>query len=65
MEDIEEESPKRKESIPENRIIDVNITFSGIYNTPPIAADIFKNSSLQQKYRGFEINQQIVYTMHY
>ena len=26
-------------------------------------ADIFKNSSLQQKYRGFEINQQIVYTM--
>ena len=28
-----------------------------------MAADIFKNSSLQQKYRGFEINQQIVYTM--
>ena len=26
-------------------------------------ADIFKNYSLQQKYRGFEINQQIVYTM--
>ena len=26
-------------------------------------ADIFKNSSLQQKYRRFEINQQIVYTM--
>ena len=25
VEDIEEESPKRKESIPENRIIDVNI----------------------------------------
>ena len=24
---------------------------------------MFKNSSLQQKYRGFEINQQIVYTM--
>ena len=30
---------------------------------PPVAADIFKNSSLQQKYRGFEINQQIVYTI--
>ena len=30
MEDIEEESTKRKESISENRIIDVNI-FSGIF----------------------------------
>ena len=30
MEDIEEESIKRKESISENRIIDVNI-FSGIF----------------------------------
>ena len=34
-----------------------------IWNVPPAAADILKNSSLQQKYRGFEINQQIVYTM--
>ena len=31
--------------------------------TPPAAADIFKNSSLQQKYLGFEINQPILYTM--
>ena len=28
-----------------------------------MAADIFKSSSLQQKYSGFEINQQIVYNM--
>ena len=32
-------------------------------NAPPVAADIFKNYSLQQKYRGCEIIQQIVYTM--
>ena len=29
-------------------------------NAPTVAVDIFKNSSLQQEYRGFEINQQIV-----
>ena len=28
-----------------------------------MAADIFKSSSLQQKYSGFEINQQIIYNM--
>ena len=31
-----------------------------IKNAPPVVADIFKNSLLQQEYRGFEINQQIV-----
>ena len=34
-----------------------------IWNAPPVDADIFNNFPLQQKYRGFEINQQIVYTM--
>ena len=28
-----------------------------------MAANIFKSSSLQQKYSGFEINQQIIYNM--
>ena len=32
-------------------------------NAPPVAADIFKKSSPQQKFRGFEIDQQVVYTM--
>ena len=34
-----------------------------IWNAQPVAADILKSFSLQQRYRGFEINQQIVYTM--
>ena len=96
VEDIEEESPNRKESISGNRIIDVNILLvvflmrymfcpkclsavhqlfmkdlrenkdyhhCCIWNALPVSADIFKNSSLQQKCRGFQINQQIVHTM--
>ena len=87
VEDIEEESPKRKESISGNRIIDVNILLvvflvrcsvlnvwvqfiSSLWKIWEKTSTIIivvlkmlscKNSLLQQKYRGFEINQQTVW----
>ena len=55
MEDIEEESPKRKESVSENRIFDVR-TFSGIFVEMLCPTEMFECSSLAI-YERFERKQ--------